>query len=173
MQFQDHSRLSATGRQGQNHLSRDRAWCQGQTRLPLLHRRSTLARLLVTCAMVLVACAAAHADSITLRASVRAPAGARTVTLGQVADLDGPEASRFASLEIAHLDDGAVEVPVTEIRRLLHEAGAHWGRIHLNGRRVVVRPRDTGLAEAPQAMTAASVSVPKVAAAPRRNVPES
>jgi flagella basal body P-ring formation protein FlgA len=121
------------------------------------HKRfnaATAFLLIFTAAMT----ASARADSIHLRASVRLPAGADVVRLADIAELQGPEAERYAELAIADIDgQRAREITVRDVRRKLDEAGAHWGRINLNGRAVIIRPPRSRAASAPAAMTATSL----------------
>ncbi|MDY7109396.1 MAG: flagellar basal body P-ring formation chaperone FlgA [Planctomycetota bacterium] len=103
--------------------------------------------------------ASAQADSIRLRASVRLSAGDDVVRLADIADIEGAEAERYAELAIAEIDDArAREITVRDVRRKLDEAGAHWGRINLNGRAVIIRPPRGRAASAPGAMAAVSLA---------------
>lgn len=88
----------------------------------------------------------AHGDSITLKSSARLAPHATTITLADIATLSGTEAERFAGLEIAAIDERTQmrEIALPEIRAKLEDAGAHWGKLNLNGAAVIVRP-DRGL----------------------------
>ena len=116
-----------------------------------------------TCALLGVAVVglarSAWGDQITLKSSVRLPANAQAVCLAQIAELDGAEAARHADLVIAELGDSteALEISVQQVRAKLTEAGAHWGRIQLAGRKVTVRPRRSSASGVPLAMTPASL----------------
>jgi flagella basal body P-ring formation protein FlgA len=54
-----------------------------------------------------------------------------------------------------------VELSVQDVRKTLDEAGVHWGRINLSGRRVTIRPGRSADAAAPMAMTGVSLEAPK------------
>ncbi|MCZ6834497.1 MAG: flagellar basal body P-ring formation chaperone FlgA [Planctomycetota bacterium] len=85
---------------------------------------------------------AAWGDMIELKSAVRLEAGDRVVTLGDIAELHGPEAEALAHVVVAEIDANGniIELPVRQIRGVLDEHGVHWGRIQLNGRKVVIRP---------------------------------
>jgi flagella basal body P-ring formation protein FlgA len=103
--------------------------------------------------------AAAHADRIVLRASVRLDAGADVVRLDDVATIQGDEAMQYAELVLAEVDGvEPIELSVRDVRRKLDDAGAHWGRINLNGRKVIVRPRRSAVLSDPAAMRAVSLA---------------
>ena len=90
-------------------------------------------------AMLLSATSGLNADTITLRPSVRLSANSNSITLGDIADLDGPEALSFAALPVAKPSDSndIIELSINDIRALLDDAGAHWGRVNLSGRSVI------------------------------------
>lgn len=80
---------------------------------------------------------AAHGDTVTLRRAARALPGAG-VTLAQIAELEGPEAQRFADLVVVPPDaDQALlerdELTMAGLRAALDRAGANWGRLSLRG----------------------------------------
>ena len=103
--------------------------------------------------------APAQADAIRLLASVRLPAGAEAVRLADIAQLEGAEAEQYADLVIAELNgDGVREISIRQVRQMLDEAGAHWGRINLNGRAVIIRPHRSTAASAPGAMSPVSLT---------------
>ncbi len=108
------------------------------------------------------------ADTVTLKSSLRLNAGATVITLGDIAELEGAEAGAFGTLEIAELagTDKAMEISVEQVRSKLDAAGAHWGRISLNGRSVAVRPAPNSQAGPPMAMAACSVDSQRNAAVP-------
>lgn len=100
----------------------------------------------------------AMADSITLRSSVRRPFDAQTITLADIAILEGPEAKAWAELNIVEVDDrDTIRVTVADVRRCLDSSGIHWGRIDLHGQIVVVRPDRQVATKPPIAMRAMSV----------------
>jgi flagella basal body P-ring formation protein FlgA len=118
-----------------------------------------------------LACSAAG-DEITLKGSVRLETGAKAVRLVDIAELAGPLAHRYAETVIAEVSGGteALEITVSQVRRMLAEAGAHWGKIQLNGRNVIVRPAVGCAAAPPMAMTPVSIepkAKPRRANAPR------
>ncbi len=84
-------------------------------------------------------CATASADSVTLKNAVRVEHGS-TVTLDQVATLDGTALEKFASLEVATADSGAFELSVDALRQKLANAGADLKTIRFQGSSTVVRP---------------------------------
>lgn len=102
---------------------------------------------------------AGYADEIALKGSVRLRDDDHVVRLGHIAELTGPFAERLADTPIAEApqDNEVLELSVREVRHTLDEAGAHWGKVQLNGRRVVVRPHYTGDAGPPLAMAATSI----------------
>ncbi|MFM7051605.1 MAG: flagellar basal body P-ring formation chaperone FlgA [Planctomycetota bacterium] len=98
------------------------------------HARSILA----TIASALL-CAGALADTVTLRGSVRVPAG-REVVLADIATLDGDAAEALAGTVIATADAGAFEIAVEKVRQKLVAAGADPRVVDVRGDRTVVRP---------------------------------
>ncbi len=102
---------------------------------------------------------AGYADEIALKGSVRLRDDDHVVRLGDIAELTGPFAKRLADTPIAEAPQGdeVLELSVREVRHTLDEAGAHWGKVQLNGRRVVVRPHYAGDARPPLAMAATSI----------------
>ncbi len=119
----------------------------------------TLAALL---AAALGAAAPALADTVTLKGSVRLPPGAREVRLADIAKLDGAHAQSLAETVITSLsgDGEALEITIQQVRRMLSDAGAHWGKVQLSGRTVIVRPPGTGGVSPARLMAPASVSPP-------------
>jgi flagella basal body P-ring formation protein FlgA len=85
----------------------------------------------------------AHGDDIVMKGSVRLATEATAVRLGDIARLTGPDAEALADVVVAERDDASdvLEIDVRDVRQRLDAAGAHWGRVHLNGRRTIVRPR--------------------------------
>lgn len=117
---------------------------------------------------VMLLSALAVADSITLRASVRLDSSRSEIRLADIAVLDGQEAKRYADTVIVTMPetDEPMEISLRTVRSALDDAGVHWGRVNLNGRRVVVRPRSRGLASVPMAMQDVSIE----AAEPKRSM---
>ncbi|MHC5113074.1 MAG: flagellar basal body P-ring formation chaperone FlgA [Planctomycetota bacterium] len=131
-----------------------------------------LMRLDIIAALLLAAAcgATAAADTVRLKSSVRLPDRARAVHLSHVAVLEGDEAQRFADLVVAEItDDGQpMEIPISEVRRRLHEAGAHRGRLNISGRSVIVRPRAGNGAAAPDAMKSVAIGAARTSHAPEQ-----
>ena len=86
----------------------------------------------------------ALADHVELRRSIRRAAATEPVRLEDVARLEGDAANRFRHLVVIPVEAGSVDRPcridVSEVRRLLDEAGADWPNLELRGGTVVVRP---------------------------------
>ncbi len=122
--------------------------------------RTTITTITLIAASVLVVAECVAAGTITLRRAVRLPSDAETIRLKDIATIEGEKAEAFADLVIAEPDDPgeAVEISVRQVRDALSDADVHWGKVHLNGRRVVVRPSRSGHAKPPVAMQTASVS---------------
>ncbi|UCD76457.1 MAG: flagellar basal body P-ring formation protein FlgA [Phycisphaerales bacterium] len=95
-------------------------------------------------------------DSIALKASVRLQQRSDVVRLADIAVLEGAEAQRHADLVVHRPQDPAVtsEVTVQMVRSALEQAGVHWGKVDLSGRRTIVRPARTLADTPPLAMTA-------------------
>ena len=102
---------------------------------------------------------AVTADEIVLKGSARLATGAGEVRLGDIAELTGPEAERLADTVVGLVHDGtaAMEISVRDIRAALTDAGAHWGKVNLNGSTVIVRPTSAVGAAPPMFMTPASI----------------
>ncbi len=120
------------------------------------------AQFLVVAVIVAVLAPATLADEIVLKGSVRVPAAATDIRLADIAVLTGPDAEAYGETVIAPLRDrtAAVEITVKDVRARLTEAGAHWGRIQLNGGTVIVRPTGPQGATPPLFMTPVSVEQP-------------
>jgi flagella basal body P-ring formation protein FlgA len=88
--------------------------------------------------------------------------GAKTVRLVDIAELSGPDAQRFAETVIAEApgNTAPLEITVRQVRAKLADAGAHWGKIQLSGRTVIVRPAAPRAAAPPLAMTPVAVEPP-------------
>ncbi len=99
------------------------------------------------------------ADEIALKGSVRLRDNESVVRLIDIAELTGPLAARYSNTVIADAPKGGdvLELSVRDIRRALDEAGIHWGKVQLNGRHVIVRPRYTGAGSPPLAMASTSI----------------
>ena len=65
------------------------------------------------------------ADEIALKGSARLATGAGEVRLGDIAELAGPEAERYADLVVGQVHDGtaAIEISVRDVRTALTDAG--------------------------------------------------
>jgi flagella basal body P-ring formation protein FlgA len=109
---------------------------------------------------------ASCADEITLKGSVRLKEAADTVRLADIAEVSGPDAQRLAETVIAAApaQAEALEITVRQVRARLDEAGAHWGKIQLQGRTVIVRPAPPRAAAPPLTMTPVAI---EPAAAPK------
>jgi flagella basal body P-ring formation protein FlgA len=113
---------------------------------------------------------AVGADTIALKAAARLGPRAEAVTLADIADLSGAEAIALGGLEIARLNSseaGVIEIPIGAVRAKLDEAGAHWGRISLSGRSVIVRPARDAAAAPPLAMMPIALSPGEPTASPK------
>jgi flagella basal body P-ring formation protein FlgA len=101
-------------------------------------------------------------DEITLKGSVRLKATATTVRLADIAEVSGPDAQRLAETIIAEAPANTepMEITVRQVRARLDDAGAHWGRIQLNGRTVIVRPAAPRAAAPPLTMTPVAIEPP-------------
>jgi len=99
------------------------------------------------------------ADEIALKRSVRLRDSNDVIRLVDIAELTGAAALRYADTVVAEAPQGndVLELSVREIRRALDEAGVHWGKVQLNGRRVIVRPRYIGDNNPPLAMASTSI----------------
>ncbi len=101
--------------------------------------RIATTRYAATLALValLVASAAAPADVIELHAE--ATASAASITLGDIARLDGDAALARADVEVATFTPGSDRVTVSSaaIRKALTGHGVHWGLVTMRGPRQV------------------------------------
>jgi flagella basal body P-ring formation protein FlgA len=106
-------------------------------------------------------------DEIKLKGSVRLEPAATAVRLADIAELVGPDAQHYAETIVAELPDGAeaVEISIRQVRSKLADAGAHWGKIQLSGRTIIVRPAVARAAAPPLTMTPVAIEPP---AEPRR-----
>ncbi|MFM7135121.1 MAG: flagellar basal body P-ring formation chaperone FlgA [Planctomycetota bacterium] len=99
----------------------------------------TIRLLLAAPALALALVQSAAADSVTLRPSARVAPG-EPVRIGDIADLEGPDAERLAEVEVARADSGAFEIALDSVRQRAVAAGADPSRIAFRGERTVVRP---------------------------------
>lgn len=115
-------------------------------------------RTITTLAAIPIISSSALADSITMRTSATLEPGAPSITLSDIAELEGEHATQFADLVIRTRSSDGDELTITvqDVRSALDAAGAHWGLIDLNGWKTNIR-RVSRLAEAPQAMTGAAI----------------
>lgn len=99
------------------------------------------------------------ADEIRLKGSVRLQANAQVVRLADIAVLTGDIAQQYAGTVIADApkDGRVLELSIASVRKALDNSGAHWGKLQLSGRRVLVRPRIAQATPAPQAMMPTSI----------------
>jgi hypothetical protein len=118
---------------------------------------------MIVCLVVFAVAFRANADTITLKNNVRLPAGATVVTLADIAIIDGPDAQRFADLNILQVSGSTavLEITIQDIRNKLADADVHWGRVSLSGRSVTVRPGRSGDSSPPLAMAAVSIDQPR------------
>lgn len=114
----------------------------------------------VSCiAATLMCCASAHGDDVVLRSAARVPVGANVLTLADVAALEGAYAQSLGGVVVLELNgpDRVIELSVQDVRHRLDEAGAHWGKVNLQGSRVVIRPRTASAGSPPIAMQPVSL----------------
>ena len=109
----------------------------------MTHRDTILPRRTITAAVgalaALAASIAAAADTVTLRPSVRV-AHRATVTLGDIASLDGDEARGLVGLAFGVADAGAFEISAERVRQAIVAAGGDPATIRVRGDGTVVRP---------------------------------
>lgn len=96
---------------------------------------ATLRRMLILllAALVMAFGIAARADSVHLYDQIGIEGG--TVTLGQVAELQGPAAREHADVVLMTLEEGRGDYTVTldSVEKSLDEAGVNWGLVSLRG----------------------------------------
>lgn len=109
--------------------------------------------------VVLLMTSSSLADEIRLKGSVRLQPNTQVVRLSDIAVLTGDIAQQYASTVIADApkDGRVLELSIASVRRVLDAAGAHWGKLQLSGRRVLVRPRYAQTTPSPQAMMPTSI----------------
>lgn len=117
-------------------------------------------RTIITCCLLLAAAAPALGDEIILKRSVRLRNDATTVSLADVARLEGEHARKWADLELGTLVDGdrPLELTIEDVRRALVAAGANRARFDLSGGTVVVRPANGTASGGPLACTPLSLA---------------
>jgi len=102
----------------------------------------TLRTFLLACCTALAA-TAAHADTVLLKRSVRMPVDRKTLTLADIATLEGDTARSLAQVVVFESADPTtlVRLDVADVQAALEAAGANWGVLHLSGGAVTIRPR--------------------------------
>ncbi len=100
------------------------------------------------------------ADEIRLKGSVRLQANAEVIRLSDIAVLTGDIAQKYADAIIADAprDGNVLEISIATVRRLLSDVDAHWGKLQLSGKRVLVRPRYTESTPPPKAMMPTAIA---------------
>ena len=111
-------------------------------------------------------------DEVALRSSVRLPGGATVVHLADIATLAGPHAERCADTIVGQVGDPTqvLEISIGQVRQALTEAGVHWGKVQLSGRKVIVRPQGPTNTSPPLAMAPASITKSSGQRVPQRSV---
>lgn len=107
--------------------------------------------------------AAAAADRIELRCSIRRPAVDRPVLLRDIARLEGEHAVRLGRLVVLPPISGnaarrPVSFTVEDLRGLLEDSDVRWAAMELHGGRVVIRPASVSRSSASESGRAESVS---------------
>ena len=117
-------------------------------------------RKLILSGFLAMLAAPAAADDITLQSSVRLSADRSDVKLRDIAELRGADAQALAEVVVlARRDPGQQAVlSIQDIRDSLGLAGAHWGRINLNGGSVIVHSGRDAKVGPVTAMTALSLA---------------
>lgn len=123
-------------------------------------RNITQFATIVACVFALCCATSTRADSITLKPAVRLGGDGKSITLGDIATIDGPEASKYATLMVMNNANAsaAVEISIGEVRTALDKAGVNWALVNLSGRSVIVRPSRDGSAAPPVAMRGMTIS---------------
>lgn len=100
--------------------------------------------LIISLLLVGATAAAATADRIDLRRSIRRASADTPLLLEEIARIEGEHARRFADLVVLPIDEASSErierIHVADVRRMLDAAGVDWGRVDLAGGEVTVRP---------------------------------
>ena len=133
--------------------------------------REDSARVLAVLICVVAVGIQVQADEIVLRGSVRLPRDANVVRMRDIAELTGPLAIKHADVVIgeAPASDRPIEIEVRHVRAALDQAGVHWGKLQLNGSRVIVRPAQRPAAQPPLAMSGARISAEAAPTPPRHS----
>lgn len=136
-------------------------------------RRITKSRVLLAAFIVVAFIGqAVVGDTIRLRSAVRLSPNDLIANLGDIAELSGPLAEQMADLVIMTLQKpgDSMEISIRSVRAALDKAGAHWGRIQLSGRKVVVHPGPVSSTQPLIAMNGASlIESGRVTRKPGRN----
>jgi len=119
------------------------------------HARRSIAML----ALLALVAQSALGDTIILKRAVRMPADRDSIMLADVATLEGEAAQALADVVVYTADDPTLmqEVTIESIREALREADVHWGKVHLRGGDVMVRPRPNLARSLPEAMRPVSI----------------
>lgn len=124
------------------------------------------------CTLALATCwsasAACLADSIVMKNVVRLAEGASSVRLADIAYLDGPDAERLATVQVAAIDGAAetIEISVDSVRTALDSAGARLSLLDLTGHVTVVRVPAGARPVAMSGLAVDADAAPHVSAAP-------
>lgn len=126
-----------------------------------MKNHTTIMMLLTISMLAMLPGVAVANDVINLRTSVRMTGESDSIYLRDIAEIRGQEALRYTDVKIATVRDPerVLELHVREVRLALDDAGVHWGRVNLNGSRVLVRPRGRMISSPPMAMSSVSVDV--------------
>ncbi|MGH7131882.1 MAG: flagellar basal body P-ring formation chaperone FlgA [Phycisphaerales bacterium] len=142
------------------------------------HTRGTLRFCTLAAAAVagLLAGASAFGQaSVTLKPSANVAAGS-AVTLGQVAEISGPDgaALKDAVVATAPVAGGTAQVDVTRVKAALRDRpGVVWGKLTLSGGVCTVRAEEGGPTEAPKVEKTKPAPAPApVVEDPRTTLPE-
>ncbi len=89
--------------------------------------------------------AGARADSIRLKSAVRLSPGIVSIRLADIAELEGPQANRWAETIVAQRTAPQIvkEINAAEVRAALSSAGVDWGLVSLAGEECIIRPVST------------------------------
>jgi hypothetical protein len=123
---------------------------------------------LILIATLLFATPCLAQDSIVLRAEAKVES-VRAITLGDIATLSGPEASRLSNSIVADaskarvIEGGTLSLDVAAVRDALAKSGIKWGKVSLSGGTCRI-----SLGEAPKAAPVAKPVPPPTARSPSR-----
>ncbi|MCA9285499.1 MAG: hypothetical protein KDA22_09805, partial [Phycisphaerales bacterium] len=120
---------------------------------------TTLRSALILAATAVLGTSSA-ADTIRLRGSVRLDSRATEIRLADVAEIEGPEATRLGTVVVGTVEDPsqAIEIRIADVRSRLDAAGANWALVNLCGRNATVRPRLSAGVSAPRPMDGLSIA---------------